>query len=112
LLNKVGSTELRQLPVKRHQNQLLDAKRLQELELFFREIKAQAWLTVQHFPWMGPETHHRGDGIEVIRVGHRRDHPPMARMEPVEAAQRQGGGGLGLLWGAERNQRRCAQICG
>jgi hypothetical protein len=36
----------------------------------------------------------------------------MARMEAVEAAQRQGGGCFGLLWGAERNQRRCARICG
>ena len=50
--------------------------------------------------------------MEVIRFGYRRDHPPMARMEAVEAAQRQGGGGFGLLWRAERNQRRCARICG
>ena len=112
LLDKLGGTELRQLAVERHQDQLLDTKGLEELELFFWEIETQAWLTVQHLAWMRPEAHHRGNGMEVIRLGNGRDHTPMTRMEAVEAAQRQGGGGFGLLWRAERNQRRCARICG
>ena len=87
-------------------------KRLEELELFFWEIEAQAWLTMKHLAWMRPEAHHRGNGMEVIRFSYGRDDTPMTRMEAVEAAQRQGGGGFGLLWRAERNQRRCARICG
>ena len=50
--------------------------------------------------------------MEVIRFGYGLDDTPMTCMEAGEAAQRQGGGGFGLLWRAERNQRRCARICG
>jgi hypothetical protein len=90
----------------------LDAKWLQQLELLFWEIEAQTWLTMQHLAWMRPKAHHRGNGMEVIRFGYGLDHTSMPCMEAIEAAQGQGGGGFGLLWRAERNQRRCARICG
>ena len=95
---------MRQLPGEGNQDQLLDPKGLEQMQLFIREIEAQSRLSVQNLPGVGPETHHGGMATCRVR-GDRLDHTPVSGMEPIEAAQGKRCGRAGLLRGAEGDQR-------
>ena len=58
--HEVFCAEQGQILIKGHQHQLLNSQRLQQREFLVWQIEPQSGFTVQHFPGMGPETHHRG----------------------------------------------------
>jgi hypothetical protein len=53
---------------------------------------------------VGPEAHHRGNGLFWDALDGLIDHTPMARVEAIKTPQGEGCWPTGLLWRAERNQ--------
>ena len=107
LLHEGLGAEGGQLPAEGHQHQLLNAQRLQQMQLFSGQVEPQARLAVQHLAGMGPKAHHRGNRRRFLasRSSNRRDDAAMALMQAIKAAEGDGRGAQGLLGGSQGYQR-------
>ena len=90
LLHKLLWAQGRQLQIKGHQHQLLDAQRAQHAQLFLGQIQPQPRFACQHLTGMGPKRQHRWhQGWRASRHGHStRDHMAVPGVDAIKTAER------------------------
>ena len=96
--DEVFGTQLREFAAEGHQDELLDPQRFQQGKFFAGKVQPQACLAEQHLSWVGPEAHHRGNGLLWAALDGLADHTAMAGVETIKTAEGQSRRPASVLW--------------